>query len=610
MKHRKSYISHTRSEKTLLSILFFTLIAVIVIGVIVRFTRPSPHHAAQSTRPTTEVSTYTEKTTVPTESTEKTTSMESEVIRVSEVVKSQQTSSSFSFLAVSDLHENDLSSAGNQMAGDAAALIRDTVKIDFAVLLGDITSGLETTTIEEGIAEMEAVNKYLHKAFSGIPNFRTVGNHDVLTYSFPQNGEYLDNKEVYPYIGSYNTGAVNAEHTGGYCYRDFEEYKIRVISLNTSDMENITVTDDRHNIHMSAAQLQWFAKALDLSDKSDVQEWGILILSHIPLDFGELINSAGKILDAYTTGTSTSFKWDKSKVSYDYTNKATAEIIANIHGHNHCFLADNMYITNQAGAMYLSPIKRICIPNASFDRNNEKGKNDVADSNGIEFGETTTYNKTIDSIENTSFNVVTIDREKKTIFCANFGSGYDREIPYATGTPEEPKNPFSPETAAPVGTYTNLVPTAQELIPNKNKPLDGIGFRNHAYLSTNATLLGHDVMCVTTGGIPYQIPSYGVPPTIYIWGATLDDSSHVRFFIFDRQKRNIVLNVSGEEIADYFTIETLGDMYYKLTPIPHEDDSMLYPATHGRAAKGFIAWSLKGVGQNLVISMDEPIVGE
>lgn len=608
MSQRKSSKQQTNIEKLLLLVLSAILVGIIAVGVVVRFIIPSDRPvppdpsqiAAQSTNPT-------EETTVPTEEISYT---EAEAMRVAGIVQSKQTSDSFSFLAFSDLHENAESSVGNKMAGDAAVLIRNSVKIDFAVLLGDITSGTSTTTIEEGIAEMEASNKYLNEAFSGIPNFRTVGNHDVLTYSFIQNDDYLDNEKIYPYIGVYNAGAVNAEHTGGYCYRDFEEYKVRVICLNTSDMDNVTVVDNRDNVHMSAAQLKWFAEALDLSGKTNVQDWGILILSHIPLDFQDLVNSAGKILDAYTTGTSTSFYWDDSQVSYDYTGKSNAEIIANIHGHNHCFLVDNMYVTNQVGAMYLSPIKRICIPNASFGRNNERGSNYATDSNGIEFGEKETYLKTPNSAENTSFNVITVDREKKTIHCTNYGAGYDREIAYAEGVPSDRWNPFSPKTPAPTGTYTNLVPTAQVLVPNSSKVLDGIGYRNHAYLSSGETLFGHDAECVITGGMPYQIPSYGVPPTIYIWGATLDNSNHVRFFIFDHQKRNVVLHAAGEEIANYFTIETLGDMYYKLTPLPQEDDSLLYPATNGRAGNGFIAWSLNGVGQNLVITMNEPIISE
>lgn len=52
---------------------------------------------------------------------------------------------------------------------------------------------------------------------------------------------------------------------------------------------------------------------------------------------------------------------------------------------------------------------------------------------------------------------------------------------------------------------------------------------------------------------------------------------------------------AGSTIGDYFTIETLGDKYYKLTP---KDTITIYD---------YYRMSFVGTGENLIISHNEPI---
>lgn len=516
-----------------------------------------------------------------------------EADRVALAVSQLQTDTSFSFIAISDTHWRSDYSAGLRHAGEAAAMIRDSVSIDFAALLGDLTLGSAQTTLDGGQQQIIAINNYLEAAFSGIPNFRAVGNHDTLTYSYAQNGDYLENAEIYPLIGAYNTGAVNAEAPGGYCYRDLEAYRTRVILLNTSDMDGVTVSENTGFARISGAQAQWFAESLDLSGKAEPREWSILILSHIPLDYGSLLQSAGKILDAYLNGTATGFTWEGTQVRYDFSGKNSAEIIANIHGHNHCFLVDEMYVTDQHGKMYQSVIERICIPNACAPRNNERGINNGPDSNGIEFGETTAYPKTAGTAQDTAFNIVTVDLATKTIYCTNYGAGYDREISYWDELLHFESN------------FTNLVPTAQAF--DSSEILDGVGYRNGCYLSTGSIRYGTDPDCVVVGAIPYTIPAEGLPPAIYIRGADLDNSAHVRFFILTDNKEKISIQASGEDICTYFTIETLGSQYYKLTPVADGHTSKLYTSATYLFTNAYITLSLKGTGNRLYVTFDEPI---
>lgn len=384
-------------------------------------------------------------------------------------------------------------------------------------------------------------------------------------------------------------------------FQDLDTHKTRVITLNTSEETGL-----------SSAQLQWFAKTLDLSGKADAENWSILILSHMPLDFGTLLDSAGRILDGYLSGSPVSFLWEETAVEYDFTGKNQAEIIGNIHGFTRCLLADNLYLAKDTGTMYRSPIVRVCIPNMGAESTNLFSANGYADSNGIEYSEAETYDKISGTEKAIAFNVVTVDLEQKVIHCTNYGAGYDREIPYASGLLSE--TPVS-GTPAPAGTYINQVPISTEFGRYNTNLFNKIGYRNHTYLVCNdideePAPYGHDAQYVTTGAIPFTVPSYRTPPVVYIWGATLDEADHTRFFIYDSQKYRLVLQATGPEFKNYFTIDQLGEQYYRLTPIPDGKDSKLFPATNGRAGRGSIAFSLKGTGENLVITVGEPIIPE
>lgn len=393
----------------------------------------------------------------------------------------------------------------------------------------------------------------------------------------------------------------------GDLFQDFDAHKTRVISLQTSE-----------DADLSAQQLQQFAEALDLSGKADAQDWSILILSHLPLDYGNLLDTAGRILDSYLSGTVVSIlpaedaPEEELPVEYDFTGKNSAEIIGNIHGYTCCLQADNLYLAKDTGTMYRSPIVRICIPNMGVEGTNRFGISGTLDSNGIAYGEAETYDKVSGAEKAIAFNVVTVDREAKVIHCINYGAGYDREVPYASGLLAE--MPVS-GTPAPEGTYINQVPISTEFGRYNKNLFNEVGYRNHTYLVCNdideeAAPYGHDARYVTTGAIPFTVPSYRTPPVVYIWGATLDEDDHTRFFIYDSQKYRLVLQATGSEFKNYFTIDQLGDQYYRLTPIPDGKDSMLFPATNGRAGRGSIAFSLKGTGENLVITVGEPIIPE
>lgn len=321
-----------------------------------------------------------------------------EAERVASSINSKQATNSITFIAMSDMHEmgdNDHSDAtiikryrkANLNAGQGAKIVAEKINPDFFANLGDLAWGSSSTSLHDWAQSVRAARCYTAGMEPLTECFFTPGNHDS---GYP-NGDYDENLVV---------GLI-----GNYRYVDFAAKKVRVICLNTADNTDGTNGCER----ISGEQLQWFANALDLSGKSDAAKWGILILSHHPLDYGS-IQPAANCLVAYVNGTNYSTTHDGISISKDFTGKNLATVIANFHGHLH-----SLYVTDISG----TTVKRIAVPNACFGRNNEYGT------------EATTYNKTDNGTgKNTAFNAVSIDLTKKIIYADCFGAGYDRIISY------------------------------------------------------------------------------------------------------------------------------------------------------------------------------------
>jgi len=332
-----------------------------------------------------------------------------------------QKANTVSFLVISDMHlntEDPQSEAALTHAGQAMAYVRQKLALDFAVNLGDITYGSAATTLAMGRAEIEKANELIAEAFAGIPNFRAVGNHDLLLYSYGQNRDHLDAAELYSLIGAYNEGAVlpREDADRGYCYRDFAESKLRVILLNTSDIKGVStfttedISAERFNT-VSPQQLLWLTQALDLSQKED--GWRILLLSHIPLNANSNANVSA-LLDAYTQGSSGALSVGMQTVAYDFSGINQAKLIANIHGHYH---------NHRVSSVGAARIPAIGIPNASVDRSR-------ANSHPDGFGEEVIYEKVAGTADETAFCVVTIDLNTGVIYTSAYGAGYNRQTEY------------------------------------------------------------------------------------------------------------------------------------------------------------------------------------
>lgn len=600
-------------------------------------------------------------------------------LEVAKKVKAAQTDESITFIAMSDSHQLDTSEnivTGNKHAGMAAkALAYILPNIDFACFLGDYTAGSNTTTIDEGKQHFAEINADIDEAFAGITQFRTVGNHDPLGYSYNQNGSYLNQATLYELVGKYNADGITVmgSTTGGYCYRDFTDKKVRVICLNTAEM---TSASSGGAENMTGEQKLWFANALK-SAGAKGSDWGIIVLSHHPLDWGNVL-MASNIVHAYVEGGSITVT---SGNTVNFSGSNSAKFLGAFHGHVHCFKTAKLnYIANSVGTEYQA--YRVAVPNMCFSRNNEYGQNGKNEYYGIEFGEDTTYNKTANSANDTAFVVNVVNPSQQKIYSFCYGAGYDREIFTGTviipttgitldqtsGTLTEgatvtltatvsPSNASNKSvtwetsnstvatvtdgvvTALKAGNatitaktadgnfsatytltveavqvnYTNLVPTAQAI--NSTDPYNGTGYKNGYYLSSSSPFEGTDAATVLTGYIPYTIPYPGLPKTIYIKGAAWEAISHCRIYFFTEGKDSICGpyisgNGSGNNaLSKYFTVETLGDNYIKLTPIASTSgtNSMLIETVASSTNTRFVRFSLKGTGANLIITLDEAI---
>ena len=347
--------------------------------------------------------------------------IKAEALEVAKKVQAVRTADSIVFVAASDAHQLDTSAdivSGNKHAGMALkALAYVLPGIDFCCYLGDYTWGASTTTIAEMKQHIAEISKNIDEAFHGIPQFRTVGNHDAGAYAVAQNGTTISDAELYQMIGKYCAGATFGSTTAGYCYRDFDSKKLRVICLNTS--ESLTA-DTASTGHVSDAQAAWFAETLKAVGAKT--GWRVLTLSHHPLDWS-VVSVCSNIVKAYVTGSSIT----AGGKTVNFANSNSAQFLCAFHGHVHCFKAAKLNSISGNTATEFNAW-RVAIPNMCFSRNNEYGQNGHGGYYGIEFGEDTTYNKTAGTADDTAFVVNVINPAAQKIYSYCYGAGYDREV--------------------------------------------------------------------------------------------------------------------------------------------------------------------------------------
>ena len=232
---------------------------------------------------------------------------------------------------------------------------------DLLMLNGDNVN-LDNVDLNVGKHETETlVSVFLDEPIDGdVDRFIQLGNHDdgstrrrFKAKNFLAQDEYLHDdyfKEVYRTNES--QGEVR-NNDSLYFYKDYPDAKIRLISLNTSDIiegeldaSGSQKWDRWGTLAVRQEQLNWFANVALMNVPTDYQ---IIVTSHCPLDATYLYANdisrywnmdivAGVLAAANNgtsyTGTSTGGQYPVA-VSVDYTDQGSRPVIGNFGGHFH-----------------------------------------------------------------------------------------------------------------------------------------------------------------------------------------------------------------------------------------------------------------------------------
>ena len=575
--------------------------------------------------------------------------VKAEALAVAEKVKAVMKDDSIVFFAISDFHHTGPQvdnwqtniNAGNLHACQALKVLSYSLpQIDFACMLGDVTFGNAQTTTELMQQQFDQINGWLGEAWKNIPQLRTVGNHDTGEYSTLVGAQFLRDN-----ITKYNAGAVYGSEQYGYCYRDFTEKKLRVICLNTCEGE--TISGNNAAYCCSPEQLLWFAQTLHaVGSKTDAAQWGIIVLGHYPLDLGGAYPT-GNIAKAYVAGESTT----QNGVTVNFSGHNAAKFIMNVHGHNHCFQYGKLHsVANGQGTEF--DAWRMCTPNACFYRNNSG----VVTMNGISFGDPAPYDKTAGTGKDTAFNVNVINPSEQVLYSFCYGAGIDRTIGYAATVYHSITNTLTnvatsnDAVAAEDGTAYSATITAADgyTISSVTVTMGGTDITATAYNADTGVIsivaVTGDVVITAKATkavsyhnlVPTAVDSSGAsaPYTDGLMlgsnGATADNSPFTTtgFIPFDGGANhiyriggeNITWNEYGCRIAWYnadFSLkgsvtgyDKIGASIYYPTKVEDANAAAAFSTDINVSPPQGAAYfrvSAKGSGENLIITLDEPI---
>ena len=316
----------------------------------------------------------------------------------------------------------------------------EIVNVD-AILNGGDSVAYGKANKNESVEDLKnAINGFYDKT----KILHAIGNHDFNGVSNfdgfdgkERKSWLITKKEVYRIVQSHLSKDKNV-HFGSkedlYFYKDFEDKKIRIIVLNTSDLEEIWENDGEGEYlkytplkigGIRQKQLEWFSNvALNFNDKENKEEWHTMVLCHIGLysnsegltwNFPKVENKnvVRDIIANFISGGKKTLEYVdteyegmfNSNINVDFTNQGGMPFIGVFSGHNHL---DRIIKDNK-----LNQITTTCgYPDAS-----------LVNIEPTNIREPLTYSEF-------AFDIVKIDKANRIVRLYRFGAGEDREFSY------------------------------------------------------------------------------------------------------------------------------------------------------------------------------------
>ena len=260
--------------------------------------------------------------------------------------------------AMSDLHTAGTDDSATSVKHACLAMneINKLTQLDLVAVLGDICVDHMDSVNNPGFLY---VRQQLDPIDKSVDVIHLEGNHDLDEVNTSAD---IRRQEYYTFIGANNVDVVTdfGNEFRNYGYKDFDNKRIRVIYLNTSDVAEEGMTT---HLRISPEQFTWFINtALNFSGKTGASDWQVVVLTHIPLNYtNSAISNLLQVLQDYKGKKSGSITQNGTTISYNFTN-CQQTFLCHIHGHIHNYRTD-----------WFGDVLSITVPNACFGRNNEYG---------------------------------------------------------------------------------------------------------------------------------------------------------------------------------------------------------------------------------------------
>ena len=248
---------------------------------------------------------------------------------------------SVNFVMITDLHNNgETASQFLRSQIESIRKIKDSCKLDFVVLGGDISDGLYADKDKCLDNYTKVVNRFNH---IGVPILALRGNHDDNSYQGSNAvDKIVSRKDYYRRVISVLADNVMSDN---YTYYHHDFGSTRVICLDYLDYPDTIVEGSYQYVARGGAwrgysddQVRWFCELLQNTDHEKV-----IVASHYSTNSKLMLETQGGVVDrnaenissamiAYNNRSTFSF----GGRTYDFSSK-TGKILIQISGHSHAF---------------------------------------------------------------------------------------------------------------------------------------------------------------------------------------------------------------------------------------------------------------------------------